>query len=62
MTEPRKPEPDREAQTRADRDPEVRPEVIQDLDVIGDDADNIAGGCDFNTATAGGVHFPDTKF
>jgi hypothetical protein len=45
MTEPR--EMQRQRQTTAtatDRDPEVRPEVIQDLDVTGADADNIAGG------------------
>jgi hypothetical protein len=38
----------REQQTEAtvaDREPEVRPEVIKDLDVSGDDADNVAGGC-----------------
>jgi hypothetical protein len=45
MTEPRNLEPDREAQTHAGREPEVRPEVIQDLDMPDDDADIIAGGC-----------------
>jgi hypothetical protein len=44
MTEPRNTKTRREAQARADREPEVRPEVIQDLDVTGDDADIIAGG------------------
>jgi hypothetical protein len=37
----------------ADREPEVKPEVIQDLDVTGDDADNIAGGsCCFSRGEA----------
>ncbi len=49
MTEPRKPEPDREAEAQADREPEVRPEVIKDLDVTGDDAEDIAGGACYDT-------------
>jgi hypothetical protein len=44
MTEPRNTQRDRQAEAAADRQPEVRPEVIQDLDVTGDDADIIAGG------------------
>ena len=46
MTEPR--DMRRDEQTKAmtaDRDPEVRPEVIQDLDVPGDDEDVIRAGC-----------------
>jgi hypothetical protein len=43
MTEPRHFGPDREAETHADRDPEVKPEVISDLDVPSDDAEHIAG-------------------
>ncbi len=44
MTEPRSFEPDREAETHPDREPEVKPELIKDLDVTGDDAEDIAGG------------------
>jgi hypothetical protein len=45
MTEPR------ERQTDATL--KVEPEVIQDLDVIGDDADNIVGGsCCFSRGEA----------
>jgi hypothetical protein len=44
MTDPRNFEPDRQAEAHADREPEVRPELIKDLDVTGDDAGNIAGG------------------
>jgi hypothetical protein len=40
MTEQR----DLRAEAAADLEPEVRPEVIQDLDVTGDDADDIVGG------------------
>jgi hypothetical protein len=40
MAEPRK----RQAEAAADPGPEVRPEVIQDLDVTGDHADGIVGG------------------
>jgi hypothetical protein len=36
---------DREALSQ----PEVKPEVIKDLDVTGDDADDIVGGCLHNT-------------
>jgi hypothetical protein len=42
MTKPR--ERETEAAT-SDQEPQVRPEVIQDLDLAGDDADKIAGGC-----------------
>ena len=44
MTEPRTVEPAGEAGTHADRDPEVKPEIISDLDVPGDDARHILGG------------------
>jgi hypothetical protein len=44
MTEPHSIEPAREAGTHADRDPEVKPEIISDLDVPGDDARHILGG------------------
>ncbi len=43
MTEPRHTEPHRDAETHADREPEVKPEVISDLDVPSDDAKHIAG-------------------
>jgi len=43
MTEPSYLEPDRAAETHADREPEVKPEVISDLDVPSDDAEHIAG-------------------
>ncbi len=45
MTEPR--DIQRERQTEAataDREPDVKPELIKDLDVPGDDAENVAGG------------------
>jgi hypothetical protein len=45
MTEPRNMHRDRETEaTTDDREPEVRPEVINDLDVPGDDADVIRAG------------------
>ena len=44
MTEPHSFEPAREAGTHADRDPEVKPEIISDLDVPSDDAKHILGG------------------
>ena len=44
MTEPRDVEPDRQAEAHADRELEVRPELIKDLDVKGDDAGDVAGG------------------
>lgn len=44
MTEPRDTQREPQAQAAADPGPEVRPEVIQDLDVTGDAADRIAGG------------------
>jgi hypothetical protein len=55
MTDPRDQHDDRptEAMTR-DREPEVRPEVIQDLDPQGDD-DAIRGGC-FRSANYAPVH------
>jgi hypothetical protein len=37
--------------TSADREPEVRPEVIKDLDVTGDDAD-VWGGCSWTITEA----------
>jgi hypothetical protein len=40
MTEQR----DLQAKAAADPGLEVRPELIKDLDVTGDDADNVAGG------------------
>jgi hypothetical protein len=50
MTEPRSFEPDREDAAQADREPEVKPELIKDLDVTGDDAGEIVGG------SQGGTH------
>lgn len=45
MTEPRKMQLARQTKaTRADREPEVKPELIQDLDVTSGDADVIRGG------------------
>ncbi len=45
MTEPRDMHRERETEpATADQEPEVRPELIKDLDVTGDDAGNIAGG------------------
>lgn len=45
MTEPRDIRRQRDTDaTATDREPEVRAELIQDLDVPGDDADDIAGG------------------
>lgn len=43
-------DPETEAAT-ADLEPEVTPELIKDLDVAGDDADNIAGGCSWTRVT-----------
>ena len=47
MTEPHDMQRDRELQAAAAADlgPEARPAVIQDLDVTGDDVDDIGGGC-----------------
>ncbi len=43
MTEPRAMQRERETEAMtADREPEVNPEVIQDLDMTGGDAENIA--------------------
>ncbi len=52
MTEPRDMHRDRETEP-APADPalEVNPERIKDLDVTGDDADNIAGGCSWTNTT-----------
>ncbi len=44
MTEPRDTQGEVQAGAAADQEPEVRPELIQDLDVPGDDADDIVGG------------------
>jgi hypothetical protein len=53
MTEPRDVQREREAEaTAADREPEIRLEVIQDLDLTGADADIIRGG---PCTTSGGV-------
>lgn len=52
MTEPRDVEPDRQAEAHADREPEVRPELIKDLDVTGDDAGDVAGGCSWTVTEA----------
>jgi hypothetical protein len=50
MTEPRDKHDDRRTDAAtADREPEVRPELIRDLDVPGDDDDAIRGGCLHNT-------------
>jgi hypothetical protein len=48
MTEPRDIQGERQGGAATDPEPEVRPEVISDLDLAGDDADliAIAGGCD----------------
>jgi len=51
MTKPPEFELDREAQIHPDREPEVRPELITDLDVTGDDAGDIAGGCSWRNIT-----------
>jgi hypothetical protein len=46
MTDPQDMHSDRETPPApADPAPEVKPELIKDLDVTGDDAYNIAGGC-----------------
>jgi hypothetical protein len=45
MTEPRDTQENRPDEAAADQEPEVMPEVIQDLDVTGDDAGDVAGGC-----------------
>jgi hypothetical protein len=51
MTEPRDAHRDRDTEaTTADRNPEVKPELIKDLDVTGDDAD-VWGGCSFTRVT-----------
>jgi hypothetical protein len=44
MTEPNEMSSKGAPEVAADPEPEVRPEVIQDLDVTGDDAADIAGG------------------
>ena len=46
MTEPRDSHDRYTETTAADRELEVRPEVITDLDVTADDADAIVGGCE----------------
>ena len=43
MTKPRDMQRERQAEAAADREPEVKPEVISDLDVPSDDAEHIAG-------------------
>jgi hypothetical protein len=43
--EPRDMQRDQPADAAADPEPEVRPEVIQDLDVTGDEAGDVVGGC-----------------
>jgi hypothetical protein len=51
MTEPRDKHDDRQAEAMTDNpEPEVRPELIKDLDVTGDDAGDIVGG------SQGGTH------
>jgi hypothetical protein len=44
MTEPRDMHRELQTETATDPQPEVRPEVIQDLDVTGEGADDIRGG------------------
>ncbi len=44
MTEPRDMQRQRQTKATTDRYPEVRPELISDLDITDADADNIAGG------------------
>jgi hypothetical protein len=52
MTEPHDPHRDRDTEaTTADRNLEVKPELIKDLDVTGEDAD-VWGGCSFTRVTA----------
>jgi hypothetical protein len=45
MTDPSDMQHEPETEATPDPEPEVRPEVIKDLDVTSDDADVIAGGC-----------------
>jgi hypothetical protein len=50
MTEPRNMHRDQETNTTtAEAEPEVKPEVITDLDLAGDDADVVRGGACVNT-------------
>jgi hypothetical protein len=52
MTEPRDKHDDRQTDATADdREPEVRPELIKDLDVRDDDAQDITGGCSWTNTT-----------
>jgi hypothetical protein len=51
MTEARNSEHDREVAEQTDQDPEVKPEVIKDLDVTSDDAEHVAGGSIINCQT-----------
>ena len=44
MTEPRDMHRELQTETAADPQPEVKPHVIQDLDVTSEDADDIRGG------------------
>src|SRR5689334_6163680 len=44
MTDPHETQRDRKTEATADPKPEVKPELIKDLDVTGEDAENIAGG------------------
>lgn len=46
MTDLHEPQRGRETEATADPEPEVKPELIKDLDVTGEDADVIRGqGC-----------------
>jgi hypothetical protein len=52
MTEPPDVHRDWETQpTPADPALEVKPELIKDLDVTGDDVNNIVGGCSWTNTT-----------
>jgi hypothetical protein len=54
MTEPRDMHDDRQTDATADyREPEVKPELIQDLDVTGDDVVDVMGGCRLSTGNCG---------
>jgi hypothetical protein len=53
MTDPIEKQRDQPAEAAADPEPEVNPDVIQDLDVTGDDAGDIAGGCSWTHTSLG---------
>jgi hypothetical protein len=51
MTEPGETQREIQAEAAADPGPEVRPELIKDLEVRNDDAQDIAGGCSWTNTT-----------